>query len=65
MEARCRCGNLIRHSFDHLGCVQCGAACCPACAQPLESATYCRRCAEALLEAPPGIIRLATHLETS
>lgn len=33
----------------NLGCVECGAACCPDCAIHLESAAYCADCAEALL----------------
>ena len=52
MNAQCRCGRLVRYAFHQLGCIQCGAACCPACAFPLESVTYCARCAEALLEIP-------------
>ncbi|HET8578382.1 MAG TPA: hypothetical protein VFO18_14910 [Methylomirabilota bacterium] len=52
MGQRCRCGTEVRHAFDHLGCIQCGAACCPACSYELESANYCPRCAESLLELP-------------
>ena len=52
MEARCSCGTEIRHTFDHLGCLECGAACCPACSYELESTNYCATCAEALLELP-------------
>jgi len=65
MDARCRCGNVIRYSFEHLGCIECGAACCPACAFPLESATYCLRCAEAILEVPWSVARLAAFGETA
>jgi len=63
MEARCRCGSPIHYSFDHLGCIECGAACCPACAFPLESATYCARCAESILEVPWGTARLTSHVQ--
>ena len=52
MEARCGCGTEFRFSFDRLGCIECGAACCPVCSYQLESASYCSRCAEALLELP-------------
>ena len=33
------------------GCLECGAACCPACVIPLESAAYCGACARSLLDA--------------
>ena len=49
MERRCQCGNDVRHGFHDLGCLDCGAACCPACAIHLESAVYCRGCAGDLL----------------
>ncbi len=52
MGARCRCGSEVRFAFDHLGCIECGAACCPACSYQLESANYCSSCAETLLELP-------------
>ena len=52
MEARCRCGSELRFSFDQLGCIECGAPCCPTCSYQLESANYCSGCAEALLELP-------------
>jgi len=52
MGASCRCGAETRHSYDHLGCIQCGAACCSVCSYELESANYCSSCAEALLELP-------------
>lgn len=53
MNARCQCGVEIKHPFERLGCVECGDACCPTCAIPLESATYCRACAASLLDAAP------------
>jgi hypothetical protein len=52
MEAQCRCGSELRFSFDRLGCIDCGSPCCPSCSYQLESANYCSRCAEALLELP-------------
>ena len=30
MGAQCRCGTDVQFSFNHLGCIECGAACCPA-----------------------------------
>ena len=52
MGNRCRCGTAVEHTFDHLGCIECGGACCPACSYELESANYCSRFAETLLELP-------------
>jgi hypothetical protein len=52
MGAQCRCGTDVQFSFNHLGCIACGAACCPACSYQLESASYCSACAETLLELP-------------
>jgi hypothetical protein len=52
MGAQCRCGTTIEFSFNHLGCIACGAACCPACSYELESTNYCATCAETLLELP-------------
>jgi hypothetical protein len=52
MRAKCRCGSEIRFSFEQLGCVECGAPCCPGCSYQLESASYCPACAEAILELP-------------
>jgi hypothetical protein len=56
MRAECYCGNRSTSpDVDERTCVQCGIACCAACAFSLESAVYCVRCAETLLEAagPP------------
>ena len=50
MGATCRCGTEVRFTFDHLGCIACGAACCPACSYELESTAYCANCAETLLD---------------
>ena len=52
MGAHCRCGSKVEFAFDHLGCLSCGAGCCPACSYQLESTNYCAACAEALLELP-------------
>jgi hypothetical protein len=52
MGGRCRCGSEVRNSFDHLGCIQCGSACCPSCSYTLESAHYCTACGQDLLEPP-------------
>ena len=52
MNSPCHCGTPLRFSFEHLGCVECGAACCPGCSYQLESASYCAGCAEAILELP-------------
>ncbi len=51
MGGRCRCGSQISHAFHELGCIECGGPVCPACAVPLESATYCQGCAGSLLGA--------------
>ncbi len=45
----CRCAG--QTPAAQFGCLDCGAACCSACAIPLESVAYCRRCAMALLGA--------------
>jgi len=50
MSAMCGCGSETRYVFE-LGCVECGTACCPRCAVPLESVSYCARCAGDLLGA--------------
>ena len=52
MGGHCRCGSEVRFSFNHLGCIACGAACCPACSYQLESTNYCSVCAATLLELP-------------
>jgi hypothetical protein len=52
MDTRCGCGEGAG-PYD-LGCLECGAGCCPACAVSLESTTYCLRCAMTLLGAVPA-----------
>ena len=49
MVSYCGCGQEVRHAFEQFGCLECGDACCAECAIPLESVTYCRRCAGSLL----------------
>lgn len=46
MRERCGCGRLATLA---LGCLECGAPCCEACAISLEAAGYCPACAAALL----------------
>lgn len=48
MDRHCRCGD--DGALATLGCLDCGAVCCPACVIQLESTAYCARCASALLE---------------
>lgn len=60
MRNRCTCGSEISHLDGDLGCIQCGRQCCPTCSSQLESATYCDRCALAIL----GVEVLA-HVGTS
>jgi hypothetical protein len=50
MLAQCGCGPDERTYMHSLGCFDCGSACCPECAISIESLTYCRACAAALLE---------------
>ena len=50
MPGQCGCGRELPTAYQSLGCLECGASCCPACAISLESATYCPACAGALLE---------------
>jgi len=58
MITACRCGTEVQHAYEHLGCIQCGAACCPACSYELESTNYCSTCAETLLDLPWGVAAL-------
>jgi hypothetical protein len=45
----CRCGSVISSPDRALVCVRCRAACCPVCVYVFESASYCTRCAETLI----------------
>ena len=49
MYGSCECGTDLQYAFHQLGCLECGAPCCPACAVHLESVSYCRGCAGSLL----------------
>ena len=46
----CRCGSAIVSPDRALVCVRCRAACCPVCVYVFESANYCTRCAETLVD---------------
>jgi len=52
MVTRCRCGSEVRFAFEELGCIACGAPCCPRCSYELESTHYCGACGARLLELP-------------
>jgi hypothetical protein len=52
MAGHCRCGKEVQFAFEQLGCIECGASCCPGCSYQLESTHYCGSCAESLLELP-------------
>src|SRR5512132_1568096 len=45
---RCRCGDPVARGAERFG-LECGGACCTACAITLESVAYCRYCAATLL----------------
>ena len=51
-----RCGLRVnaavesRRATDERQCVKCGVSCCAGCAYSVDSATYCARCAESILE---------------
>jgi uncharacterized protein (UPF0212 family) len=45
------CACRAEHRYQ-LGCIDCGAACCPACAVHVESVSYCQACAGTLLGTP-------------
>ena len=50
MGTVCGCGRSGRSPLQELHCFTCGAPCCQSCAVALESATYCGRCAESILD---------------
>lgn len=56
----CECGSRVDFAFENLACMECGRPCCPSCAVPLESVSYCRPCASALLG---GAAEPATRFE--
>jgi hypothetical protein len=47
--SRCGCDRQVSEVSQQLACLECGAACCTACAVGLESVTYCAGCARLLL----------------
>jgi len=47
----CDCGSRVTALLQDLSCLRCGANCCPACTFAIDSANYCVRCAQAILEA--------------
>ena len=51
MDRVCDCGSRVTALLQELSCLRCGGRCCPSCAFALDSATYCVRCAESILEA--------------
>jgi hypothetical protein len=61
MQAQCGCDTDERTFSQSLGCLDCGSACCPECAISLESVTYCRTCAAALLDT--ATVRAASTFE--
>ena len=50
MKGTCNCGSPFLRLFDDLGCAGCGHQCCRGCAVVIESAAYCVRCADLLVE---------------
>ena len=59
MDRVCECGSRVTALLHDLSCLRCGARCCPACAFAVDSATYCVRCAEAILEAEGVSLKLS------
>jgi hypothetical protein len=55
----CGCGSRVTALLQDLSCIRCGAGCCPACAFAIDFATYCVRCAEAILEAEGVSLKLS------
>ena len=51
MDTACACGRGVTPSLQELHCIKCETACCPSCAFALETATYCARCAQSVLDA--------------
>ncbi len=45
LTIRCHCGFVITYQNENLGCIDCGEACCPACAFTSEGVVYCATCA--------------------
>ncbi|MBI3003051.1 MAG: hypothetical protein HYY54_05440 [candidate division NC10 bacterium] len=49
MRGRCQCGGAIAFAHEDLGCLQCGEACCPACAFRPEGHVFCPACTGRML----------------
>jgi hypothetical protein len=47
MDERCRCGEIQRHAYESWRCAGRGHACCPACAEMVESGAHCLPCSRA------------------
>jgi len=62
MRAVCRCGSpMLSSPLGERSCMKCGTSCCSACAFSLDSATYCSRCAESILDAQGVPLVLSTQ----
>jgi hypothetical protein len=57
IDERCGCGLVLVSSAQRFGCLDCGLACCAACAVTLESVAYCRGCATRLLGTASPAVR--------
>jgi hypothetical protein len=55
----CSCGRLVASVLTVLLCEKCGTTCCASCAFALDSATYCARCAESILDAQGVPLRVS------
>jgi hypothetical protein len=54
MRGRCTCGGAIAFAHEDLGCLQCGEACCPACAFRPEGRVFCPTCTGRMLARGKG-----------
>ena len=46
MQRKCKCGQELHSPLEDLGCFECGASCCPACAYTPEEVVFCSDCAQ-------------------
>lgn len=46
MTKTCHCGHWIDSYLEDLGCLECGASCCPACSYSPEAIVHCASCAQ-------------------
>ena len=60
MDRVCNCGSRVTALLQELSCLRCGVRCCPICAFAVDSATYCVRCAESILEAEGVSLHLSS-----